>query len=69
MTANSSTTSEKAERFQNSYILQAWLVIILALFFGVSLAGIQSTLGPMIETNKKNETRERASLQKMWENI
>ncbi|MFO7560446.1 MAG: FMN-binding protein [Desulfobacterales bacterium] len=58
MTANSSTTSGKAERFQNSYILQAWLVISLALFFGISLAGIQSTLGPMIETNKKNETRE-----------
>jgi len=59
MTANSSTAPEKPDRFQNSYILQAWLVISLALFFGISLAGIQSTLGPLIETNKKNETREK----------
>ena len=59
MTANSSTASEKTDRFQNNYILQAWLVLSLALFFGVSLAGVQATLGPLIEANKINETREK----------
>lgn len=49
----------KTERFQNSYILQAWLVLFLALFFGVSLAGVQAKLGPQIEINKINETMER----------
>ena len=38
-------------------IVQAWLVLVLAVFFGVSLAGIQLALGPVIEDNKINETR------------
>lgn len=47
------------ERFKNQYIVQAWLVLILALCFGGSLAGVQLTLGPIIETNKLNETIKR----------
>jgi len=47
------------ERIKNNNIIQAWLVLVLALLFGSSLAGIQITLGPKIEENKINETREK----------
>lgn len=47
------------ERIINNNIVQAWLVLMLAIFFGASLAGIQITLGPKIEENKINETREK----------
>lgn len=47
------------ERLKNNAIIQAWLVLFLALCFGSSLAGVQMTLGPKIETNKLNETREK----------
>jgi len=47
------------ERLKNNNILQAWLVLILVVCFGASLAGIQMTLGPKIEENKINETREK----------
>ncbi|WP_373501912.1 FMN-binding protein [Desulfococcus sp.] len=46
-------------RLKNSNILQAWLVLFLSLCFGSSLAGVQMNLGPKIETNKLNETREK----------
>ena len=41
---------------KNNYILQAWLVILLGLLYGVGLAGIQVSLAAKIEKNKKNET-------------
>jgi electron transport complex protein RnfG len=47
------------ERIKNNNIIQAWLVLVLALLFGSSLAGIQIFLGPKIEENKINETREK----------
>ena len=47
------------ERLKNNAIIQAWLVLFLALCFGSSLAGVQMTLGPRIEANKLNETREK----------
>jgi len=47
------------ERLKNNYIIQAWLVLMLALFFGASLAGVHLRLGPKIEENKANETRHR----------
>jgi len=47
------------ERLKNNNIIQAWLVLFLALCFGSALAGVQMTLGPKIETNKINETREK----------
>lgn len=50
--------SGTAERLRNNNIVQAWLVLLLAIFFGSSLAGIQITLGPKIEENKINETRQ-----------
>lgn len=43
-------------RLKNTNIGQAWLVLVLALCFGASLAAVQLTLGPVIEQNKLNET-------------
>jgi electron transport complex protein RnfG len=51
--------SSTLDRIRNNYIVQAWLVLILALCFGASLAGIQLALGPLIEANKINETLEK----------
>ncbi|MBP7830015.1 MAG: FMN-binding protein [Kiritimatiellae bacterium] len=41
---------------KNSYIGQAWLVIVLALAFGAALAGVQAALSPKIAANKLNDT-------------
>jgi electron transport complex protein RnfG len=38
---------------------QAWLVLLLAIIFGSSLAGVQAALGPRIEENKLRETLEK----------
>jgi len=44
---------------KNSNLGQAWLVILLSVIFGVSLAGVQAALGPKIEANKLKETLEK----------
>ncbi len=44
---------------KNNYIIQAWLVLILAVCYGGALASIQLTLAPIISENKINETREK----------
>lgn len=54
-----STHQKENTRFQNSFLLQAWLVLLLAILFGASLAGVQASLGPRIEENKINETRQK----------
>ena len=59
MDATQADQSGTPKGFQNNYIVQAWLVLILALCFGVGLAGVQMGLGPKIEANKLNETREK----------
>lgn len=41
---------------KNNFIIQAWLVIVLAIIFGAGLAGIQLTLSEKIEANKVAET-------------
>lgn len=41
---------------KSNYIAQAWLVLVLALGFGGSLAGVQTALSPRIEANKLAET-------------
>lgn len=41
---------------KNSYIGQAWLVIVLSLCFGVALAAVQTTLNPKIDANKLRDT-------------
>lgn len=46
------------ERLRNNYLVQAWLVLILALCFGGALAEVHLKLGPKIEENKLNETRQ-----------
>jgi Na+-translocating ferredoxin:NAD+ oxidoreductase subunit G len=48
-----------AEKLKTSSLVQAWLVLLLAVSFGISLAGVQLALGPIIETNKINETLEK----------
>ena len=59
MAEKETTESGKQSRFQNNYIFQAWLCISLALIFGISLAAVQAALGPVISTNKLNETKEK----------
>lgn len=39
-----------------NYIKQAWLVLLLALLYGASLAGVQLSLSGIIADNKRNET-------------
>lgn len=50
-------SSSTLERLKSNYLLQAWLVLTLALCFGASLAAVYLKLGPQIEQNKLNETR------------
>lgn len=38
------------------YLRQAWLVIFLGLLYGGALAGVQTSLGPRIEQNRRAET-------------
>ncbi len=41
---------------KNSYLVQAWLVLGLALCFGAALAGVDAALTGKIDANKRNET-------------
>jgi H+/Na+-translocating ferredoxin:NAD+ oxidoreductase subunit G len=41
---------------KSNYLVQAWLVLALAVGFGAALAGVQVGLNPRIEINKQNET-------------
>lgn len=45
--------------FKNSNIVQAWLVLLLCLCFGSSLAAVHVVLSPVVEANKVNETKEK----------
>jgi electron transport complex protein RnfG len=47
------------DHLKNNYVIQAWLVLLLAICFGASLAGVQLTLSPRIEANKINETMQK----------
>lgn len=40
---------------KNNYLSDAWLVLVLALFFGLGLAYVQATLTPRIDANKLND--------------
>ena len=44
------------ERIKKNNLVQAWLVLVISLFFGSALANVQLSLGPKIEMNKLNET-------------
>ncbi|MDA8141545.1 MAG: FMN-binding protein [Desulfobacteraceae bacterium] len=59
MTQTQNGKAEKARRFQNSHLAQAWLCIVLALFFGGALAAVEANLGPIIAANKLNESKAR----------
>ena len=41
---------------KKNYLVQAWLVLALAVGFGAALAGVQVALKPLIDENKRNET-------------
>ncbi|HHI68634.1 MAG TPA: hypothetical protein ENJ97_04835, partial [Planctomycetes bacterium] len=47
---------EKEARKAPGLLGQAWLILLLAVFFGSSLAGVEIALKPRIERNKRNET-------------
>lgn len=46
----------KPKGFKDGNIVQAWLVLVLAVCFGGALAGVHLKLSPVIEANKVNET-------------
>lgn len=50
---------EPGSRFRNSNLAQAWLVLVLAIFFGIALAAVQVQLSGIILENKQNETLEK----------
>lgn len=41
---------------RNNYIKQGWLILVLAVLFGVALAGVQRALDGRIQSNKKADT-------------
>ena len=43
---------------KDSYLGQAWLVLVLALCFGAALAGVELGLSGRIEANKRKETED-----------
>ena len=45
-----------AETPKANYLVQAWLVLVLAGGFGAALAGVHLALNDRIELNKRNET-------------
>lgn len=51
---NSST--ESGGGFKNANLVQAWLILLLALLFGSALAAVQVRLSDTIAANKLNET-------------
>jgi electron transport complex protein RnfG len=53
-----SSSSQSAGGFKNSNLVQAWLVLLLALCFGSALAAVQVQLSDTIAANKLNETLE-----------
>ncbi len=48
-----------APRPRGNYLVQAWLVLALALGFGAALAAVQVAWGPVIERNKADDARKR----------
>lgn len=59
MATNGTVVPDKMSLFQRNYLLQAWLGIVLALGFALALAMVQAYLGPVIENNKINETKQK----------
>ncbi len=53
-----SSSTQSAGGFRNSNLVQAWLVLLLALCFGSALAAVQVKLSDTIAANKLNETLE-----------
>lgn len=49
-------SAKQAGRLRNSNLVQAWLILLLALCFGSALAAVQVQLSGTIAANKRNET-------------
>jgi len=45
-----------ADTQKANYLVQAWLVLTLAISFGAALAGVHIALNPLIQANKRAET-------------
>lgn len=43
---------------KSNFIVESWLVLVLGIFCGVALAGVEMKFSPLIEENKINETRQ-----------
>jgi electron transport complex protein RnfG len=50
--------AERVGRFRNNNLVQAWLILLLAVCFGAALAAVQVQLSDTIAANKLNETLE-----------
>jgi electron transport complex protein RnfG len=50
------STTKTSGGLKNANLVQAWLVLLLALFFGSALAAVQVQLSGKIAENKRNET-------------
>jgi len=56
---------EPGNRFRSSNLAQAWLVLVLAIFFGTALAAVQVNLSGIILENRQNEIFEKV-LELIW---
>jgi electron transport complex protein RnfG len=43
---------------RQGYLQSAWLILVLALAYGAGLAGVQTSLAPRVQANKRQETYE-----------
>ncbi len=56
---DSTQTQEKRKSWADSYLVQAWLVIFMAVFYGGILVAVQLNWGPIIAQNKRDKTYSR----------
>ncbi len=54
--ASGQTVLPPKKGWRDNYLIQGWLMLVLALGFGAVLAAVQLALGPAIAANKSNET-------------
>lgn len=48
--------AKMSDRLRENNLVQAWLVLVLAIAFGTALSAVQAKLGPTIEQNRLDET-------------
>ena len=57
--ATASQNGHRSAAWQGNHLLQAWLVLMLAVVFGVGLAAVHVSLSGRIAENKRNESLEK----------